>query len=138
MAKWRVWNKHPEGMTHKEKFREELIEIPAGKYVLMDYEDAVQFRGQMTPMKRKPTGEPDPAGYKCIFLEKHDGEADTVPTKFICHIDGREFPSQALLDAYVKQNYSDASFRDEAIEEELAQTTKRGPGRPPKMKEQTA
>lgn len=141
MAKWRVWNKHPEGMTHREKFREELVEIPANKYVLMDYEDAVQFRGQFFPMKRKPTGEPDPAGFKAIFLEKHDGPADEIQVReFICHIDGRKFPSQALLDAYLKENYSDSPLLDKSAEEALAEATtvRRGPGRPPKAKEQSA
>ena len=132
MAKWRVWNKHPEGMTHREKFRGELVEIKAGSYVLMDYEDAVQFRGQFFPMKKLPTGEADPAGFKCIRLEPHD-ESQPAPDvkKFISHIDGREFESQALLDAYLKENFADQVFKDDALEEEIK---KRGPGRPPKDK----
>lgn len=137
MAQWRVWNRHPHGLTHKEKFRDEMIEIKAGQYVLMDYEDAVQFRGQYFPMKKKPTGEDDPAGFKVIHLEKHD-DSEVVETakEYICHFDGKKFSSQALLDAYVNQNYSEHVFKDDALDEaiEKEQKAKRGPGRPPKEK----
>lgn len=137
MAKWRVWNRHPEGFTHKEKFREETIEIAANQYILMDYEDAVRFRGQYFPMLKNAQGAPDPKGFKCIHLEP-DGVAETKPVMkdFVCHFDGVKFPSQALLDQYLKQNYADNVYKDEAIEEEIQREdkTKRGPGRPAKEK----
>lgn len=125
MAKYRVWNRHPQGLTHKEKFRDEMVEIPAGKYTLMDYEDAVLFRGQYFPMKKRPDGGEDPAGWKVLQLERHDDSAPE-PQKFICHLDGKIFPSQALLDAYLKENYSDRTFTDESLEEEIAEEKKRG------------
>jgi hypothetical protein len=124
--KWRVWNKHPEGLTHTEKFREETVSIPAGSYILMEYEDAVQFRGQFFPMLRDAQGAPDPKGFKCIQLEKHPEESEEtiMPVEFICHNDGAKFPTQALLDSYVKQNYSENAFTDEAIEDEIKRQAK--------------
>jgi len=68
MSQWRVYNKHSMGMTHREKFRDEFIEIKAGEFILMDYEDAVQFKGQYFPMKKRPSGEDDPASWKMIQL----------------------------------------------------------------------
>lgn len=139
MAKWRVWNKHPNGLTHKELFKEEMIVIPAGEFVLMDYEDAVNFRGQYFHPKRNAQGAPDPAGFKVIHLEP-DGTtmAQAVPhmKEFICHIDGAKFPSQALLDNYLKQNYSEQTFKDEMLEEEIEKekAQKRSPGRTTKDK----
>lgn len=125
MAKWRVWNKHPEGFTHREKFKDKMIEIKSGEYILMDYEDAVQFRGQYFPMKKNAQGAPDPAGFKCIFLEKHeDGKSEPAAQEFVCHFDGRKFPTQAALDAYLTENYAEHTFKDEALEEEIQREEK--------------
>ncbi len=134
MAKWRVWNKHPDGFTHREKFRENLIEIKGGAYVVMDYEDAVQFRGQYFPMKRRPTGEPDPVGFKVLHLEPHDADDAPAAQEFICHFDGAKFPTQAMLDNYLTQNFSDHVFKDEALEESIQKEETKKRGRPPKDK----
>lgn len=125
MSKWQVWNKHPLGFTHKEKFRDETIEIKAGGYVLMDYEDAVQFRGQFMPMKKDGMGQPDPKFFKCIELKQHDESAEPEKKKFVSMMDGREFQTQAELDAYVKSNFADQVFKDVAIEEEIEREKKR-------------
>lgn len=124
MAQWRVWNKHPMGYTHKEEFKDETIEIPANEYILMDYEDAVQFRGQYFPMKKTAQGTDDPKGFKVLFLEPHNESLaasihEESGGEFVCHFDGRKFPTQQLLDRYIKQNYADEIFVDEALEEEI-------------------
>ena len=125
MAKWRVWNKHPEGLTHKEKFREEMIEIKAGEYVIMDYEDAVRFRGQYFPMLKNAQGAPDPKGFKVLQLEP-DGEIEVQTVKeFICHLDGAKFPTEALLNNYLKMNYAESTFKDDALDEEIAKTERK-------------
>lgn len=135
MSKWRVWNRHPEGLTHKEKFREQLIEIKAGEYILMDYEDAVQFRGQYFPILKNAQGAPDPRGFKCIHLEP-DGDAEMGvkigAKEFVCMKDGAKFPTQAMLDRHIEQNYKEEIVKDDALEEQIAKdgATRRGPGRP--------
>lgn len=136
MAKWRVYNRHPEGMTHREKYKEQMITIPAGGFVLMDYEDAVQFRGQYFPMKKNAQGAPDPASFKVIHLEPDNAEVKAAPVEFICHFDGRKFPTQSALDQYLTENYADKTFKDEALEETIKEETqeRRGPGRPAKGK----
>lgn len=136
MSLWKVWNRHPEGRTHKEKFKDRLIEIPANEFILMDYEEAVQFRGQYFPMLKNAQGAPDPKGFKVIHLERHDEGTAVELKEFICHLDGAKFPTQALLDKYLKDNYSEQTFKDEALEEEIKKTeqAKKGPGRPPKDK----
>ena len=121
MATWRVWNMHPDkNSVHREKFRDDMIEIKAGKYVLMDYEDAVQFKGQYFPMIIGPDGQHDPKGFKMIKLEKHDpSEEQEVQTEFISPIDGKKFHSQAELDKYLKTNFSDQVFKDEVLDQEI-------------------
>jgi hypothetical protein len=134
-AKWKVWNMHPNGLTHKEKFKENLIEIPAGQYVEMDYEDAVQFRGQFFPMRKDAMGQPDPKSFKVIKIEKPTDEAPIAAKEFICHIDGAKFPSQALLDAYIKTNHDGKAFKDDRLDEQIEkEVARKGPGRPPKEK----
>ena len=133
MALWRVYNRHPQGFTHKEKFKDEMLEIKAGEYKVMDYEDAVMFRGQYYPMRELPSGERDPATFKVIHLEMHDKQPnEQVITRYVCHLDGKAFDTPEALTAYLKANYSDQIFKDEALDKEIEM--KRGPGRPPKEK----
>jgi hypothetical protein len=129
MAKWRVWNRHPNGLTHREKFKDEMIEIKSGEYVLMDYEDAVQFRGQYFPMKKDPMGAPDPKGFKVLELQRHEAEKAQDVREYICHFDGRKFPTQALLDQYLTENYADHTFKDESLDEELERDQKNRRGK---------
>lgn len=128
MAKYRVWNKHPDGMTHKERFRDQQLEIAAGDFILMDYEDAVQFKGQYFPMKMNAMNQQMPETYKCIMIEPDDAVAvkpEFTPDPFICHYDGKKFDSATALAVYVKENYSDQLVVDEAAEREAEQDKKR-------------
>lgn len=127
MSKWRVYNRHPSGLTHIEKFKGNVVEIPAGGYVLMDYEEAVQFKGQYFPMLKDAQGAPDPKGFKVIHLEPNEkGENKPEVKEFVCHFDGAKFPTQALLDNYLTKNYADHTFKDEALDQEIEQKSKRG------------
>jgi hypothetical protein len=133
--KWRVWNRHPQGLTHTENFRDSKIVIKPNDYVLMDYEDAVRFRGQFFPMLKNAQGAPDPRGFKVIELEPHDEQSDSPEVQeFVCHFDGAKFPTQALLDSYLKQNYSENVITDPELEKEIEQEAqvKRKRGRPAK------
>lgn len=133
MAKWRVYNRHSHGMTHKEKFKDDMIEIKPGEFVVMDYEDAVQFKGQFFPMKRKPSGAEDPAGFKMIEIVPHEHEEPVKDVaRYVCHVDGKEFNSQKELDLYVKENFEDRIFKDAVLDEEIVQAKRRG--RPSKEK----
>lgn len=126
--KARVYNKHSKGFEHNEMFKGKQLSIPAGGYIVMDYEDAVDFRGQYFPMKLMPTGEPDPAGWKMIeIVPMQEGEED-APKRFVCNMDGKEFRSQAELDAYTSSNFSDQVFKDPGLDEQIE--AKRKPGRP--------
>lgn len=139
--KWRVYNMHPEGLTHREKFRDEMIEIKANSYVLMDYEDAVLFKSQYFPMKMNAMNVQDSTTYKVIKIEA-EGQVEEKKTelRYVCHVDGKEFSSKAELEAYVNAKYADLEpFRDDSIEEQIKQeaaieTAKRKPGRPPREK----
>lgn len=63
MALAKVWNDYTvdfkgEKVTkpYVEKFRDEKIEIPPGKFIEMDKFDALQFVGQYTPVRKDGLG----------------------------------------------------------------------------------
>lgn len=112
---------HPDGLTHKEKFRDEDIVIPAKKYVLMDYEDAILFKSQFSPIKTDAMGQHDRSSFKVIKIEqdKADGTEPIFVKKWICQMDGREFPNQDELLAYTEARYGDQTFTDDSLEANL-------------------
>lgn len=127
--KARVFNRHSLGFTHEEMFKGNMIKIPANTYVLMDYEDAVDFKGQFFNPKVKPTGEPDPAGWKMIEIVPITGNEPELK-KYVCQLDGREFNTEAELNAYTKANYGTVeTVKDEIIDAAI----NRKRGRPPKV-----
>jgi len=121
MTKWRVYNVHPKGLTHKENFKGDLIEIRAGAYVLMDYDDAVQFKSQYFPIFMDAQDQQDVKSYKCLKLEADDKEIEAEPIKlmYVCHFDGKTFETKEMLEAYVNTEHADKMHRDPEIEEEL-------------------
>jgi hypothetical protein len=128
MAQWRVWNMHPNGFTHKEMFRGDMIEIKANQYRLMDYEDAVQFKGQYFPMIMSADGTHDPKGFKVLKLEAHTEDTEVIEKPkeqvFVCQFDGKKFTSQAELEKYTNSNYGALIFKDETLDKEIE--TKKG------------
>lgn len=120
MAKWRVYNVHSHGLTHEENFRGDKVVIPVGGYVLMDYEDAVQFKGQYFPIKKNGDGVQLPESYKMIEIRPDtDADAPVTKQKYVCQMDGREFESATALEAYTKAMYGDQVVTDEVAEAEI-------------------
>ncbi len=128
-GKWRVYNAHPMGYTHEEMFKGEKIVIKAGEFVLMDYEDAVQFRGQYFPMITNPQGVQDPKSYKVIKIEagpEAKEEEKTESKVYVCHVDGKEFTDKKLLEEYMKANFSHLLVKDESLDDEIKKRNKQG------------
>lgn len=133
--KWRVYNMHPNGFTHKEIFRGDLITIKANDFVEMDYEDAVQFKGQYFPMKSTADGQQDPISYKCIEIKPSEKVAlvESV-TRWVCHLDGKEFSTKQELETYTKSKYADVeTLKDDSLDAELEkEVIQKKRGRPAK------
>jgi len=119
---WQVWNKHPMGYTHKEKFKGEDIIIKAGEFILMDYEEAVQFRCQYFPMKLLGDNTQDPMTFKVIEL-KPNGKPEEAKPFYVSPVDGKKFETQQELDTYLKENFAD---REKVVDPELDATIKKG------------
>lgn len=125
----RVYNDNK--FPHREMFRDRQIEIEPGAYVVMDEGEAIQFRGQYTPIKTDGTGRHLPEYFKIIRLAPHSLQEvpkGPEPKKFVCQLDGREFDSQEALDQYVLDNHTD-KIEDQEFAKEFV---KKGRGRPRK------
>ena len=122
MSKCKVINVHPQGITHVEDFKGDKIEIPAGSFIVMDYEDAVQFKSQYFAMKFDAMEQQDPRSFKCIKLEPilEPEEIKSVEkVVYVCNLDGKKFETAEALNAHISANYADKVVVDEVLEMEI-------------------
>lgn len=127
MNQWRVYNEHTQGLTFRQVFKEKEIIIPAGQFVLMDYEEAVEFKSAYFPMTVDAQGEPDPRSWKMISIKPHSEESAVpeITKKYVCPVDGREFQTQTELDAYQMANFSHLNVKDEMLDNQIEKSKKR-------------
>jgi hypothetical protein len=118
MAKAKVYNRHSHGLTHKEKFKEQLIEIKAGEYIEMDYEEAVEFKSQYFPMKLGPDEVQLPESYKMIQIVPIDDPTAGSAEVHKCQLTGKVFGTAGELETHLKQ-YRDLIVTDEEGEKEV-------------------
>lgn len=64
----KVWNDNSHPYT--EEFKGQKIEIPAGKFVKMEKEEAILFLGQFNSITRDVHGNPSPKSYKRLRVEE--------------------------------------------------------------------
>lgn len=92
----RVWNNSDK--EYVERFKNDIIKIPAHGYIEMDFHDAVLFKGQYIPPN-------EGKNQKRITVEKiMRADPNWRPSGFISHIDGKVFATQEELDAHLKAN----------------------------------
>mgnify|MGYP001563603736 CR=1 FL=1 len=128
MAKFRVWNKN--SIAWKEKFRGDDIEIPSGKFIIMDESDAVLFRGQAVAIVRDGQNNQTKESSKMIWIEKIDGtESKVVDTALRCQACKYETLLQKELDKHILDQHASIMADDDA-KKDLDETIKRR-GRPP-------
>lgn len=77
MAKMKVYNDntHP----YREIFKGDKIEIPSKGFIIMDYDDAYQFRGTFSPPVLNADNQHMPEGFKMIRVVKHDEDEAVEP-----------------------------------------------------------
>ncbi len=99
MPKVKVWNDNTH--DHTEKFKDKILTVPAKGYIEMEYLDAVDFKGQYTPIKLLGTGAQDPAGFKMIRVEPPKEDLFTED-KNVFHGTGKQFSEPGELIAFAK------------------------------------
>jgi hypothetical protein len=126
----KVWNDGD--FTWRERFKNKEIVIEPHSFIWMNRDEAVDFAGKFAVPKLDTNRQIVPESQKRIRLEKAHGphlyEKTQGSGKFVCQADGREFPTQEALDAYVRSNWVGALEDKDSINE----PQKRGRGRPPK------
>lgn len=98
--KVKVWNKNT--LPHIETFKGDKIEIPAGGSIEMDWEDAIEFKGQFFPMVINADGTHNPKGFKKIFVERPP-QAPVHDLSLVNHADGSVAATRADLDAELRR-----------------------------------
>lgn len=148
MTRAQVWNDnvHP----HTERFKDREISIPAKSFIEMDYDDAIEFKCQFTPIKTDGEKNPLPEGFKMIRVVPM--AAVQAPAPLVCHATGKVASSPEELakmeaehlgqldEGSKKELEASAALRreNEELKRKLADLTaakasdKRGPGRPRK------
>lgn len=107
----KVWNDHDK--DHVEMFKGDEIRVPAKGFIKMEWSEAVQFRGQYTPIERDGMG--NDLKPKKIRLEKMPVElSGNEAQQFICQMDRQEFSSQEELDEHIKLNHMEQMVDDDA------------------------
>lgn len=142
----RVWNDnvHP----HIEMFKEKRIEIAAGGFIEMDYEEAIEFKSSFTVPVTDGEKNPIPMHFKKIRVETGGAPATVLP--LICHATGKIASSPEELAKMNAEHVGmldtesaaelEAAARLKAENDELkakiaaleAAAAKPGPGRPRK------
>lgn len=97
----KVWNKnvHP----FRQKFGSDIIEIPAGGYIEMEYHDAIRFKSKSYPIETDGGNQQKPESYKMIHVEPLGDvikEQAQEVTAFKSMVDGSLHPTREALLAY--------------------------------------
>lgn len=151
MAKTKVWNRNK--FEHRETFKGSDLVIPAGEYIEMEFEEAIEFKGQWRPMPPEDYSGDPAKFYKMIVVEWPKVHEKKANSDLICHADGSVSETREQLLAKLR-DFDDLRVKDdeldkvtqrpnpelEALKAELesikalmsAQNQRRGPGRPRK------
>lgn len=98
MALAKVWNDNV--YPHVEEFKSQKLEIPAGGFIEMDYDEAVMFKGQFKAPIIDGGGNHDPRGFKKLRIEAAPKVATYNP--LMNPLTGKVCATKAELDAELK------------------------------------
>ena len=109
-------NKH----VYKETFKGDQIVIEPGKFIEMDYDEALMFKGTFNGIKLDADGRPTPESFKMIRVEPMGNPADSViksdPNK--CAACAKVFTDQGALAQHIFDEHPESmapESRDEAV-----------------------
>lgn len=121
----KVYNRNK--FDHKELFQGKDVLILAGKHVVMEYDDAHKFLGQMFNIKLDKGGQQDPRSFKWLEMDKEDkrrcelllrNESEEKAKKvFVCHSCGDEFKDKKTLLKHIKDEHLDDLVDEDAKEQ---------------------
>ena len=111
MSLAKVWNDNKYDFV--QDFKGEILKVPAGKYIEMDYFEAHSFVSFPYPMKKNGQGVDDPTHFKMLRVEGTAGlDHKTVAYKSM--VDGSLHPTEEAMLAYNKQFIAQAIPTEDA------------------------
>jgi hypothetical protein len=116
----KVWNDNV--YPFSQVFKGDKLTIPAGSFLMMDLEEAVEFKSSFSPIVLDADESPLPSSYKMIRIERGSSDPVVPNADLICHANGKRVASKAELDKEIEAHV-DMMVDDKEIE-------KRRPGRP--------
>ena len=102
-AKVKVFNDNK--YEHRERYKGQNIIIPAGGFIEMDRDDAVQFKGQFFPPQRGGNGVQLPETFKKIRIEYVEEKQAEAKAEHVCMICGFKAESAAGLAAHMRHKH---------------------------------
>lgn len=123
MSLAKVWNDnvHP----FKQKWRGQIIEIPAKSFIEMEYTDAVEFKSSYSPPIIDGQGE-RAEGFKMIRVEGRSHSDERV-VAYRSHLDGSLYSSKSELDAHLLANAHRVASDPEAVTTRAKTSAKKQP-----------
>jgi hypothetical protein len=96
----KVWNRN----THpfKQKFRGNMIEIPAGGFIEMDFYDAHSFKSKGSPIEKDGQGRFKPESFKKIEVEGRPNFSEQAVV-YKCQADGSFHATEEAMIQHSKQ-----------------------------------
>jgi len=123
----RVWNRN--AYDHTETFKGSKVTIPAHKFIEMDYDEAVLFKGQFSNPQFGKDMVQRPESYKWIEIDKDDkakvlksrgsDSGDETEKVFTCHVCMKDFRTKNGLLKHIKDKHQDMMVDKEAKDELL-------------------
>lgn len=104
---------------YKEKFREEVIDIPSKGYIKMDSDIANMFKGSFSPIILDGGGAPDPKFFKMIRIVQDSDVPEAKKEDFICHACAKPFASAVFLDKHITDEHAHMIADEEEKEKRL-------------------
>jgi hypothetical protein len=113
VLKAKIWNDHTK--DYSEKFKDEMVTIPAKQFVVMEKPDADQFMGQYVPIQRDGQGKD--LSLKMLRLEVIPADAPQSGQSFACMACNKAMPTEKELQQHIAANHIEQMAEEEAKEE---------------------
>ena len=118
----RVWNDNI--YPYKEKFKDQDIHIPAGKFIEMEHLEAVQFLGTYCGIERDTDGQPLAKSFKKLRVERTSKPvsqhvAENRREDFICMACKFRAKDQKELDAHSEKEHRHMWADEEEAERKI-------------------
>ncbi len=109
------------GYPFTQNYRGRHITIEAGKYIEMEYDDAEDFLGLISPIVLDANDNPKPESYKQLRIEKPSNFLGHVGGKFQCHVCSFNAPNMKSLQAHCDANHMEDLVPQPELENQIDQ-----------------